>query len=57
MSGSYTQNFSPARTLSPLIRTTPDVDSGQYLTELLEEHHKLVPFSRVLPICSRLLNQ
>ncbi|KDP45673.1 hypothetical protein JCGZ_17280 [Jatropha curcas] len=57
MSGLYAQNFSPARTLSPHIRTTPDVESGQYLTELLEEHQKLGPFARVLPICSRLLNQ
>lgn len=57
MSGLYAQNFSPSRTLSPHIRTTPDVDSGQYLAELLEEHQKLGPFTRVLPICSRLLNQ
>ncbi|XP_002533340.2 KH domain-containing protein At2g38610 isoform X2 [Ricinus communis] len=57
MSGLYAQNFSPARALSPHIRTTPDVDSGQYLTELLEEHQKLGPFNQVLPICSRLLNQ
>ncbi|KAJ9167343.1 hypothetical protein P3X46_022005 [Hevea brasiliensis] len=57
MSGLYAQNFSPARTLSPHIRTTPDVDSGHYLTELLEEHQKLGPFTRILPICSRLLNQ
>ncbi|KAJ6349100.1 hypothetical protein OIU77_006651 [Salix suchowensis] len=56
MSGLYTQNFSPVRA-SPHVRIIPDVDSGQYLTELLEEHQKLGPFMQVLPICSRLLNQ
>ncbi|KAF5470309.1 hypothetical protein F2P56_010830 [Juglans regia] len=56
MSGLYTQNFSPARTLSSHVRSNPDVDS-QYLTELLSEHQKLGPFMQVLPICSRLLNQ
>ncbi|KAM7259725.1 hypothetical protein ACFE04_015466 [Oxalis oulophora] len=56
MSG-YAQNFSPARALSPHIRSTPDVDSNQYLTELLAEYQKLGPFVQVLPICSRLLNQ
>ncbi|GAV58596.1 hypothetical protein CFOL_v3_02129 [Cephalotus follicularis] len=60
MSGLYAQNFSPAaRAISPHIRSTstPDVDSNQYLTELLAEHQKLRPFVQVLPICSRLLNQ
>ncbi|XP_072967686.1 KH domain-containing protein SPIN1-like isoform X2 [Typha angustifolia] len=58
MSGLYTYNFSPARTLSPQIRSAPDVDSySQYLVELLAEHQKLEPFVQVLPICSRLLNQ
>ncbi|KAH0465332.1 hypothetical protein IEQ34_005435 [Dendrobium chrysotoxum] len=56
MSGLYTHSFSPARTNSPQIRNTPDVDS-QYLAELLVEHQKLGPFTQVLPICSRLLNQ
>lgn len=56
MSGSYAQNFSPARALSPHLRTPPDVDS-QYLTELLAEHQKLGPFAQVVPICGRLLNQ
>ncbi|XP_011041754.1 PREDICTED: KH domain-containing protein At2g38610-like [Populus euphratica] len=56
MSGLYTHNFSPVRA-SPHVRITPDVDSGQYLTELLEERQKLGPFMQVLPICSRLLNQ
>ncbi|KAF5446541.1 hypothetical protein F2P56_032160 [Juglans regia] len=56
MSGLYSQNFSPARTLSPHIRSNTDVDS-LYLTELLAEHQKLGPFMQVLPICSRLLNQ
>ncbi|KAF8364669.1 hypothetical protein HHK36_033349 [Tetracentron sinense] len=56
MSGLYSNNFSPARALSPQIRSTPDVDS-QYLTELLAEHQKLGPFMQVLPTCSRLLNQ
>ncbi|KAG7027519.1 KH domain-containing protein, partial [Cucurbita argyrosperma subsp. argyrosperma] len=56
MSGMYSTNFSPARTASPHIRTTPDVDS-QYLSELLAEHQKFGPFMQVLPICSRLLNQ
>lgn len=56
MSGLYNHNFSPARAVSPQIRSTPDVDS-QYLSELLAEHQKLGPFMQVLPICSRLLNQ
>ncbi|KAA8550462.1 hypothetical protein F0562_002146 [Nyssa sinensis] len=58
MSSLYSQNlnFSPARAVSPHIRTNPDFDS-QYLTELLAEHQKLGPFLQVLPICSRLLNQ
>ncbi|GJN24982.1 hypothetical protein PR202_gb12762 [Eleusine coracana subsp. coracana] len=56
MSGLYGQGFSPARTLSPQIRSNPDADS-QYLAELLAEHQKLGPFMQVLPICSRLLNQ
>ncbi|KAL8154416.1 hypothetical protein V2J09_012176 [Rumex salicifolius] len=56
MSGLYNPNFSPARAVSPQIRTAPDVDS-QYLSELLAEHQKLGPFMQVLPICSRLLNQ
>ncbi|KAL0310108.1 UNVERIFIED_CONTAM: KH domain-containing protein [Sesamum calycinum] len=57
MSGLYNPNFSPARAASPQIRSTPDVDSNQYLSELLAEHQKLGPFMQVLPICSRLLNQ
>lgn len=57
MSGLYNPNFSPARAASPQIRSTPDVDSSQYLSELLAEHQKLGPFMQVLPICSRLLNQ
>ncbi|XP_009355253.1 KH domain-containing protein At3g08620 [Pyrus x bretschneideri] len=56
MSGSYAQNFSPARALSPHLRTPPDMES-QYLTELLAEHQKLGPFAQVVPICGRLLNQ
>ncbi|KAK9067764.1 hypothetical protein SSX86_011875 [Deinandra increscens subsp. villosa] len=56
MSGLYNPNFSPARTVSPQIRTHGDVDS-QYLSELLAEHQKLQPFLQVLPICTRLLNQ
>ncbi|GMH10057.1 hypothetical protein Nepgr_011898 [Nepenthes gracilis] len=56
MSGPYNPNFSPARAVSPQIRTAPDVDS-QYLSELLAEHQKLGPFMQVLPNCSRLLNQ
>ncbi|XP_056848723.1 KH domain-containing protein At2g38610-like isoform X1 [Raphanus sativus] len=60
MSGLYNNNssyFSPARAASPQIRSTPEIDSSQYLTELLVEHQKLTPFMQVLPICSRLLNQ
>jgi protein quaking len=30
---------------------------SQYLSELLQEHQKLVPFTQVLPICSKLLSQ
>ncbi|KAL3517938.1 hypothetical protein ACH5RR_020527 [Cinchona calisaya] len=58
MSSLYTQNlnFSPARTISPVVRTNSDVES-QYFTELLAERQKLVPFMQVLPICNRLLNQ
>ncbi|KAI5679826.1 hypothetical protein M9H77_01053 [Catharanthus roseus] len=58
MSSLYTQNlnFSPARGVSPILRTNSDIDS-QYLTELLAERQKLVPFMQVLPICTRLLNQ
>ncbi|GER44306.1 RNA-binding KH domain-containing protein [Striga asiatica] len=57
MSGLYNPNFSPARAASPQIRSTSDVDSNQYLSELLAEHQKIGPFMQVLPICSRLLNQ
>nr|XP_043620535.1 KH domain-containing protein At3g08620 [Erigeron canadensis] len=58
MSGLYNPNYSPARAVSPLIRTTTNTDvDSQYLTELLEEHQKLQPFMQVLPVCSRLLNQ
>ncbi|XP_047252991.1 KH domain-containing protein At3g08620 isoform X4 [Capsicum annuum] len=58
MSGLYNPtNFSPARAASPQIRNALDVDSNQYLSELLAEHQKLGPFMQVLPICSRLLNQ
>ncbi|VVB02622.1 unnamed protein product [Arabis nemorensis] len=59
MSGLYNNSsyFSPARAASPQIRSTPEIDSSQYLSELLAEHQKLTPFMQVLPICSRLLNQ
>ncbi|CAH9061697.1 unnamed protein product [Cuscuta europaea] len=56
MSG-YNLNFSPARSVSPQIRNALDVDSNQYLSELLAEHQKLGPFTQVLPTCTRLLNQ
>ncbi|VFQ91034.1 unnamed protein product [Cuscuta campestris] len=56
MSG-YNLNFSPARSVSPQIRNALDVDSNQYLSELLAEHQKLGPFTQVLPICTRLLSQ
>ncbi|PHT46937.1 KH domain-containing protein SPIN1 [Capsicum baccatum] len=49
-------NFSPARAVSPHIRSNQDVDSNQYLTELLAERQKFAPFMQVLPICSKLLN-
>ncbi|CAL5387000.1 unnamed protein product [Camellia sinensis] len=57
MSGLYNPNFSPARPVSPQIRSTPDVDSNHYFTELLGEHQKIAPFMQVLLVCSRLLNQ
>ncbi|XP_047341488.1 KH domain-containing protein At2g38610-like [Impatiens glandulifera] len=57
MSGLYNPNFSPARAVSPQIRSASDVESNQYLTELLAEHQKMAPFMQVLPNCSRLLNQ
>ncbi|GFP87391.1 kh domain-containing protein at2g38610 [Phtheirospermum japonicum] len=57
MSGLYNSNFSPARAASPQIRSSSDVDSNQYLSELLAEHQKLGPFMQVLPVCTRLLNQ
>nr|GLL33554.1 KH domain-containing protein At3g08620-like isoform X1 [Ipomoea trifida]GMD28293.1 KH domain-containing protein At3g08620-like isoform X1 [Ipomoea batatas]GMD29152.1 KH domain-containing protein At3g08620-like isoform X1 [Ipomoea batatas] len=52
MSNLYHQNvnFSPARAVSPHI-------DSQYLTELLAERQKLAPFTQILPVCSRLLNQ
>ncbi|CAH1447059.1 KH domain-containing protein At3g08620 isoform X2 [Lactuca sativa] len=57
MSSLYGQNYSPARAASsPHIWANPDVESS-YLAELLEEKLKLAPFMRVLPICSKLLNQ
>ncbi|XP_010244589.1 PREDICTED: KH domain-containing protein At2g38610-like isoform X2 [Nelumbo nucifera] len=56
MSSLYTHSFLSGRAISPLIRSTPDIDS-QYLAELLAEHQKLGPFVQVLPICNRLLNQ
>lgn len=31
--------------------------SNQYMSELISEHQKLGPFTQVLPICTRLLNQ
>ncbi|XP_047322902.1 KH domain-containing protein At2g38610-like [Impatiens glandulifera] len=57
MSGLYNPNFSPARALSPQIRSAPDVESNQYLAELLAEYQKIAPFVQILPNCSRLLNQ
>ncbi|XP_058214833.1 KH domain-containing protein At2g38610-like isoform X2 [Rhododendron vialii] len=58
MSGLYNPNFSPARAASPQIRGAPDIiNSNHYLSELLAEHQKISPFTQVLPICSRLLNQ
>jgi protein quaking len=51
--------FSPGRAMSPQVRPPagpPDIGS-QYLSELLQEHQKLVPFTQVLPICNKLLNQ
>ncbi|XP_073142678.1 KH domain-containing protein At2g38610 isoform X2 [Henckelia pumila] len=56
MAGHYNPNFSPSRTVSPQIRSIPDVDS-RYLSELLAEHQNIGPFTQILPICSRLLNQ
>ncbi|XP_037419253.1 KH domain-containing protein SPIN1-like isoform X1 [Triticum dicoccoides] len=50
--------FSPGRAMSPQVRPPagpPDVGS-HYLAELLQEHQKLVPFTQVLPICSKLLS-
>ncbi|XP_057435445.1 KH domain-containing protein At2g38610-like isoform X2 [Lotus japonicus] len=55
MSGLYNPNYSPARAASPQIRSTPE--DSQYLQELLAEHQKLGPFTQVLPICNRLINQ
>ncbi|KAD6119940.1 hypothetical protein E3N88_11211 [Mikania micrantha] len=59
MSNLYGQNltYSPARApSSPQIWANTDVDSS-YLAELLEEKMKLAPFMRILPFCSKLLNQ
>ncbi|XP_071738015.1 KH domain-containing protein At3g08620-like [Rutidosis leptorrhynchoides] len=59
MSSLYGQNltYSPARApSSPNIWANPDVENS-YLAELLEEKLKLAPFIRILPICSKLLNQ
>ncbi|MED6172805.1 hypothetical protein PIB30_053301, partial [Stylosanthes scabra] len=61
MSGLYNQISSPSsiRANSPNInmRSNFDLDSSQYLAELLAERQKLGPFVQVLPFCSRLLNQ
>ncbi|GJV79400.1 KH domain-containing protein [Tanacetum coccineum] len=61
MSSLYNQNlsYSPARaSSSPHIwANNPDVENSSYLAELLEEKLKLAPFIRILPICSKLLNQ
>ncbi|CAN8287258.1 unnamed protein product [Cochlearia groenlandica] len=62
MSGLYNNSsfFSPSRAASSSstqIRNTPEIESSQYLNELLAEHQKLTPFMQILPICSRLLNQ
>ncbi|KAJ0539476.1 putative STAR protein, homodimerization region [Helianthus annuus] len=59
MSSLYGQNltYSPARApSSPHIWANPDVESS-YLAELLEEKLKLAPFMRILPFCTKLLNQ
>ncbi|XP_076900054.1 KH domain-containing protein At3g08620-like [Bidens hawaiensis] len=60
MSSLYSQNitYSPARAPpSPHIWANQDVADNSYLAELLEEKLKLAPFIRILPICSKLLNQ
>eukprot|EP00252_Welwitschia_mirabilis_P008676 TRINITY_DN2071_c1_g1_i1.p1 TRINITY_DN2071_c1_g1~~TRINITY_DN2071_c1_g1_i1.p1 ORF type:complete len:288 (+),score=46.23 TRINITY_DN2071_c1_g1_i1:134-997(+) len=61
--GRYLQQYSPARVSSPQFRapsprpSTEHDNCSRYLAELLHERQKLGPFTQVLPICSRLLDQ
>lgn len=42
---------------SPLNTLRPALDRDRYLAELFAERQKLAPFMRVLPFCTKLLNQ
>ncbi|KAL1348651.1 hypothetical protein HN51_024639 [Arachis hypogaea] len=61
MSGLYNNQISSPSSIRANsninMRNNFDLDSSQYLAELLAEHQKLGPFVQVLPFCSRLLNQ
>ncbi|KAL3515747.1 hypothetical protein ACH5RR_022649 [Cinchona calisaya] len=54
--GSYFQ-YSPSGVHGPLQRSTSISDHERYLAVLIAERQTLGPFIRILPICSRLLNQ
>lgn len=44
ISGSYAQNFSPARALLPHLRTPADVDSSWPITKSLDLSRKSYPY-------------
>lgn len=55
--GSYFQYPPSGVPASPHRASSLPTDRDRYLAELLAEKHKLVPFTQVLPLCTRLVNQ
>ncbi|TYJ03720.1 hypothetical protein E1A91_A12G047000v1 [Gossypium mustelinum] len=55
--GSYFQYPPSGVPASPYRASSLPTDRDRYLAELLAEKHKLVPFTQVLPLCTRLVNQ
>lgn len=55
--GSYFQYPPPGVPASPHRPSSIPTDRERYLAELLAEKQKLIPFTQVLPMCTRLLNQ
>ncbi|WRX15115.1 STAR protein [Theobroma cacao] len=55
--GSYFQYPPSGVPASPHRPSSLPTDRERYLAELLAEKQKLVPFTQVLPLCTRLLNQ